>query len=55
MWRPYYRKWECATLAKLDPALLELVPELATYAQSAHVFDNRSNQPFRRADCILSA
>jgi nicotinamidase-related amidase len=39
MWRPYYRKWECATLAKLDPALLELIPELAPYALPAHVFD----------------
>ena len=39
MWRPYYRKWECATRSKLDPALLDLIPELLPYTPPARVFD----------------
>jgi nicotinamidase-related amidase len=38
-WRIYYERWRAATRSELDPAMLDLVPELARYAPPAMVFD----------------
>jgi nicotinamidase-related amidase len=39
MWREYYRKWENVTRDRLDPALLDLVPNLLKFAPPASVID----------------
>lgn len=38
-WKEFYRRWPETTRARIDPALLELVPELASFAPPALVFD----------------
>ncbi|MDU0343728.1 cysteine hydrolase [Bosea rubneri] len=38
-WRDFYCRWPQTTRDRLDPGLLDLVPELAGYAPPAHVFD----------------
>ena len=38
-WEKYYRRWPETTRFQLDPALLDLVPELARFAPPAPVFD----------------
>jgi len=38
-WREFYRRWPETTRDRLDPVLLELVPELARFAPPAPVFD----------------
>lgn len=38
-WRSFYRRWPETTRAHIDPALLELVPELAAFAPPAPIFD----------------
>lgn len=38
-WRHYYERWPQATQDKLDPRLIELMPELARYVPPATVFD----------------
>jgi len=39
MWRPYYRKWHAATRKEMDPATLELLPELKAHVPPGRVFD----------------
>lgn len=38
-WRDFYRRWPETTRERLDPALIELVPELARFTPPAPVFD----------------
>jgi nicotinamidase-related amidase len=38
-WRDYYRKWREVTRERLDPALLELMPELRRLVPPALVLD----------------
>lgn len=38
-WQRFYRRWPETTRAHIDPARLELVPELAAFAPPAPVFD----------------
>ena len=38
-WEKYYRRWPETTRFQLDPALLDLVPELVRFAPPAPVFD----------------
>jgi len=38
-WRDFYRRWPETTRERLDPALIELVPELAEFSPPAPVFD----------------
>ena len=45
-WRRYYRKWRDTTRDRLDPRLLELVPELAKLAPRAHVIDKTRYSSF---------
>jgi nicotinamidase-related amidase len=46
MWRRFYERWPEITLSQLDPALLDLVPELAALAPPAAVFDKPVYSPF---------
>jgi nicotinamidase-related amidase len=39
MWRDYYRKWENVTRDRLDPELLNLVPDLNRFVPPASVID----------------
>lgn len=45
-WRRYYERWRHMTRAKLDPALIELVPELAELVPPASVVDKQHYSPF---------
>ena len=45
-WRRYYRRWRQMTLERLDPAMVELVPELAALVPPATVIDKRVYSPF---------
>ncbi len=45
-WRRYYRRWRHMTLDRLDPAMVELVPELAALVPPATVIDKRVYSPF---------
>jgi nicotinamidase-related amidase len=38
-WKEFYRRWPETTRSRIEPALLELVPELACFAPPALVFD----------------
>jgi nicotinamidase-related amidase len=38
-WKEFYRRWPETTRSRIDPALLELVPELASFVPPALVFD----------------
>ncbi|HZP19202.1 MAG TPA: isochorismatase family cysteine hydrolase [Bauldia sp.] len=46
MWQRYYRRWRNVTRACLDPALLELLPELAPLVPPATVIDKPVYSPF---------
>jgi nicotinamidase-related amidase len=39
MWQRYYTRWKAATREQLDPALLDLLPPLATLCPPANVID----------------
>lgn len=56
-WSRYYRKWDALTLAHLDPARLEIVPELARFAPPAAVLDKRVYSPWTegRMDALVAA
>jgi nicotinamidase-related amidase len=45
-WRAYYAKWSMVTREHLEPALLELVPELARFVPPAEVFDKPAYAAF---------
>ena len=45
-WRRYYRRWRQMTLDRLDPTMVELVPELAALVPPATVIDKRVYSPF---------
>jgi nicotinamidase-related amidase len=38
-WKAFYRRWPETTRAEIDPGLLELVPDLASFTPPAPVFD----------------
>jgi nicotinamidase-related amidase len=40
MWREYYRKWDNVTRDRLNPALLEIVPQLRKFTPPAAVIDH---------------
>lgn len=46
MWRNYYERWRDVTLDRLDPALLDLLPELARFAPPAGIFDKATYSAF---------
>jgi nicotinamidase-related amidase len=55
-WRAYFRRWKGTTRDVLDPAELDLVPELARYVPPATVIDKPTYSAFFRsplADFLL--
>jgi nicotinamidase-related amidase len=46
MWQRYYRRWKAATREQLDPALLELLPPLASLCPPATVIDKTRYSAF---------
>jgi nicotinamidase-related amidase len=45
-WRRYYRRWADLTLDRIDPGLVELVPQLARLIPPAITIDKRVYSPF---------
>jgi nicotinamidase-related amidase len=46
VWSRYWTRWAQMTLQELPPALVDLVPELAPFAQRAPVIDKRVYSPW---------
>jgi nicotinamidase-related amidase len=49
-WRRYYERWESMTLERLDPHLVDLVPELAALAPPAEIVDKHVYSPWYETD-----
>jgi nicotinamidase-related amidase len=45
-WRRYYTRWHTMTLSELDLELVDLVPELASYAPPAIIIDKHVMSPW---------
>jgi nicotinamidase-related amidase len=45
-WRDYYARWQSMTRSRLDPRLLELVPELGKLSPPARILDKRLYSAF---------
>jgi nicotinamidase-related amidase len=45
-WQRYYRRWPKMTLDRLDPGLLDLVPDLQRFVPPARVVDKRVYSPW---------
>ena len=54
-WQQYYRRWQAATRQHLQPAQLDLVPELARFVPPAQVIDKPAYSAFylSRLDAFL--
>jgi nicotinamidase-related amidase len=54
-WRRYYQRWQEVTLSRMDPAFVDLAPELARYAPPAKVVDKWVYSPWTegRLDAML--
>ena len=50
-WRRYYERWRELTLERADPALFDLVAELARLVPPAEVLDKRTYSPWTEAAC----
>jgi nicotinamidase-related amidase len=48
-WKVYFRRWKAATRERLDPAALDLVPELSRYVPPATVIDKPTYSAFFRS------
>ncbi len=48
-WRSYFNKWTDMTLEKLDPLLIELVPQLVALASPQRIFDKSTYSPWKSA------
>lgn len=46
VWRAYYEKWKNVTLDAIDPALIDLVPELRAFVPPAAHFDRSTYSAF---------
>lgn len=55
-WREYFTRWRDFTLERIEPGLVDLVPELARYAPPARVVDKPAYSPFVQSelDAVLS-
>lgn len=49
-WRDYYEKWSSMTLEHLDPALIDLIPELRRFAPPEAVVDKAVYSPWLDTD-----
>lgn len=54
-WARYYRRWAEVTLSRIDPRLVELMPELARFTPPARLLDKRVYSPWTegRLDAML--
>lgn len=46
LWQDYYRKWWMMTREHMDPAMLDLVPELSRFTPPGKVFDKPAYSPW---------
>jgi nicotinamidase-related amidase len=46
LWKKFYERWEEVTRERIDPALIELAPELAQFVPPATVIDKAVYSPF---------
>lgn len=55
MWASYYRRWAEVTLSRIDPGLIDLMPELARFVPPATVVDKHVYSPWTegRLDALL--
>lgn len=49
-WAAYYRRWNNVTLSSVDPALLDLVPNLARHVPPARLLDKRVYSPWTEGE-----
>lgn len=49
-WRDYYEKWNAMTLERLDPDLIEIIPELRRFARPEAVVDKAVYSPWLDTD-----
>lgn len=45
-WQRYYQRWESMTAERMGPAMIDLVPELATFVPPAQVIDEHVYSPW---------
>lgn len=45
-WRRYYERWRDLTLERIEPRLLDVVPDLAALSPPAEIVDKRFYSPF---------
>jgi nicotinamidase-related amidase len=50
MWRSYYIRWACMTIAEIGEEVIDLVPALSRYAPPARVFDKHVYSPWIGTD-----
>ncbi|SFF14308.1 cysteine hydrolase family protein [Nitrosomonas sp. Nm166] len=46
MWKKYYERWECMTLEKINPSLIDLIPDLSKFVPPAVVVDKHVYGPW---------
>lgn len=46
-WSRYWTRWASMTRERLDPSMLELIPDLARFCPPAQVIDKHVNSPWR--------
>lgn len=51
-WQKFYRRWPHTTQTRMDPAMLDLVPELAPFAPPAPVFDKHVYSAFAGRELV---
>ena len=54
MWRHYYERWASMTIDQIGPAMVGLVPELATFVFLPAFLTSTSTLRGREASCISS-
>ena len=53
-WRRYYQHWKDMTLERINPGLVDLVPELAIFVPPAEVLDKRTYSPWPGTNLLPS-
>jgi len=50
MWKHYYKRWSSMTIDELGPAMIDLVPDLASYVPPARTYDKHVYSPWTGSD-----
>lgn len=53
MWRRYYERWHQVTLEEIEPALVEISPELAVHCPPAEIIDKTVYSPWMQGHLDL--